>query len=328
MLFGTEKHPKGPSFKSAQLRIKNLSGTRLSFKTPKPFGFANFGLEETPELIDIYHLSSYVAPEQKESLNSDSRVLKVYNASWELKGLPLIKNYLGDVVMSVNVYELSVLPADESLFDTKIFNREILRGIEFDYSGEFHNGYCEDQYDFTAHHWPNYLAPLNWQRVARGETDWLYFEVQPIRDGSESFCWITPIGHRHYIKCSFHVTKSTRNAGNAYRRALRLPTQPYTDLMHQIMDSLRLQLSPEALKQKSEVTNTTAAHPIMGPTTKQIKDAKHAMYMWSGSEYQDKNNTTDDHRAPPEDVAAYIDQRMKPAPLPGAYSNNPPLEHT
>ena len=249
MLFGSEKNPKGPNFKKAKWREKNLSGTLLTFKAPDSRGLNSEYLTETPVDIDIYDSSAYFSGKSDDQSEKEIRGQEIYSAVWEFFSIPFVRS-VGRLLMGGGVCEITVLPANESLFDPTIFNREMERRIAFNLQNECHEGRSLDPTDFTQYRWPDFLSPINTQMVSRGGSNWYYYETQPLNDDTIDYFWFTPIGPRHYISLPFSIMKSVNNAGNSYRKSQRVPSEPFVALMHNIMNSVTLTLSAEAQKQK------------------------------------------------------------------------------
>jgi hypothetical protein len=321
MLIGTEKHPKGPSYRNPVEIRKDLSGTILTFKTPRPTGEGNLWMDETPEIHDIYGDGGYDAMDEEDKTENRLGSMRhhLHSGSWEFRGIPVYQGYLGTVNMIVDVIRVDLLPQGESLFDPVIFAREIKRHIERGGLSETHYGIGEDEGDFTEYIWPNELAPVNWQWLSRSDNSWVYYESQPLRNTTNYICRAVSIDERHYLNFAFSVRRSTHNAGNPYRLAQRISLEAYQALTNWIFDSLELKLSPEALAQKASIALPPKPWPVYKPTPEQIKQAKYITYMWSDAGYQGGKGV-DDHRARPEEVAAFIDERLKPVPVPGSYT--------
>lgn len=323
MLFGTEKYPKPPSFKRAKCHTTSLSGNRLSFKVPPSFGFDSHYQESVEPEIDIFQSEIYqpfIKSGETES-RFDAELLSLFVGSWQFKGIPFLQDYYGEVILNIKIFDLSVLPEGESLFDSGIFSREVDRWIDEGILSKTHQGIGETSYDFGIGQWPNFLSPVNGQWLERNGLDWYYFESCPLWGKSTRCTWQTPIGHRNYLQINFSINKSTYNAGNPYRVDQRIPSTAYLDYIHKVMDGLELTLSAEALKQQSEIPlERRQLRPNLACTAEQIEQAKYVTYMWSGMEYTEKNCQDHMGRASKEEISKYIDEKIKFRPLPGSYS--------
>jgi hypothetical protein len=313
-MFGSEKHPKGPSLSRLVTYAKDLSGAHLTFRTPVPSGEPNKWFQPTPNHMDIFAAENFAIDKKREN----DRHMEVHSAAWEFTGVPLWTPELGDVRLGVDVVATDLLPKDETLFQRSVLAREVKRYVDETYVVDTHERHSDDPHDLTVYEWPSRLVPLNWQWVRHGGVEWLYYESQPLWHTHDLFYWITPLSRLHYLCFLFIVSRSTHNAGNPYRLAQRLPLKPYTDLMHAIMDTVNLTLAPSAAAEKAacEVMNATQPLPVVAPTGAQIQQAKYILHWWSDKGYREGKK--EDSRADPADVARFVDQRLVPVPLPGA----------
>lgn len=320
-----QKHPVGPSFSAAYERQKDLSNNLLCFKAPPPRGDVSLVVtDDYPDFIDIYDQSKFkdlrTLNATKGYYRGEALRRQIFASSWQMYGRPLIDGYMGDLQLSVSVRQLSKLPVGESLFHPEVFAREIRKEEEFNYLNEFHNGYNDDEWDFTNTRWPHYLGPLNWQWQNIHERRWLYYELQSLRDFASLFCWYIPLTDTHFLQCYFAVTKSSRLGGNAYCQEMGVASDPYLSLMHQIMSTLTLTRTPELAAREQQVL---ADHPSArlllhpGPSAKQLALAARVMWKWSASDMRIEKKEGVDYRAKPEDVADLIKRRIQPKPLSG-----------
>ncbi|SHF92422.1 hypothetical protein SAMN04487965_2965 [Microbulbifer donghaiensis] len=222
----------------------------------------------------------------------------------------------------IEINALEDLPVNESLFDNRVLAREVYKQFELTKLLDLHRGRSDDPLDITPYRWPSYIGPINCQWLSLQGADWLYLEDQPLLKIEQTINWNIAIDDKRYLTFRFSFTRSARNAGNPYRIEHRVPKDNFLGLMHQIMNSLNLELSPEAAARRAQIQAQPGASdkPLLGCTPEQVKEAKHTLYMWSGRGYQEEGkDRDDDHRANPEDVAAFIDERIKPRPLPNSY---------
>ncbi|MFD1215244.1 hypothetical protein [Microbulbifer celer] len=234
---------------------------------------------------------------------------------------------VGDLVLRLSVLNVKDLPVNQSLFQRSAMRDLVNRLHESTDIGGSHKGHTEDRnpFDLTQYRWPNYLTPINSQWLSRNGSEWLYFETQPLWTGALDFFWLTPIGHQHCVVGHFMITHWLRNAGNPYRQADRSSTANYRQLMERIMDTISIELSGNAGTEQKSICNPEDEYPLPNITEQMVAQAKHTSYMWSGKGYTDKSQPKQggDHRAPKEDVAAFIDQRIQPRPLPGCMAIGP-----
>lgn len=336
MIFGNEKNPKGPSFRKARAVEKRLSGSRIRFLAPPhhdPLSSIQ-DWETEPASQDIFDRSRYrplswVRKSGERHEFDNLRVLRVYSSRWGFTGLPILQGYCGHVNFLIDVNAVEDLPVNESLFENHVLAREAYRAFDLTELQDLHKGHSDDPTDYTPYRWPSYLGPLNCQWLEHGGSDWLYFENQPLVNDAEMVVWNAAIDDKHYLSCRFVIKRSARNAGNAYRIEQRVPRDNFLKLMQQIMDSLTLELAPEAATRRAQVQAQPGASnkPLLGFTQEQLEEAKHVLYMWSDREYEDSSKgEDDDHRASREEVAAFVDERIKPRPLPNSYPPGELLE--
>ena len=329
MIIGSEKNPKGPSFRRARTIEKELSGSRIRFLAP-PHNDPLSSIQEweaEAACQDIFDSSQYcplswVRKSGERYEFYDLQVLRIYSSRWGFNGLPILQGYCGHVNFLIDVNSVEDLPVNESLFENRVLAREAYRAFNLTELQDLHKGHSDDPTDFTPYRWPSYLGPLNCQWIEHRSTDWLYFESQPLINDAETIVWNAAVDDKHYLSCRFVIRRSARNAGNSYRIEQRIPRENFLKLMHQIMDSLSLDLSPEAAARRAQVQAQPGASdkPLLGITQKQVEEAKHVLYMWSDREYEDSSKgEDDDHRASREEVAAFVDERIKPRPLPNSY---------
>ena len=164
--------------------------------------------------------------------------------------------------------------------------------------------------------------------MARGDADWLYIEDQPLADGLSTIFWFTALSDNHYFSARFFIRRSAINAGNPYRIEQRVSSDNFLAFMHKIMDSFKIELSPSAQAEKERVQQQIPqqSKPILSCSAEQVELAKKVLHHYSGHGYRgESKDPNETHRADPKDVAAFIDERIKPKPLPGSNINGPAL---
>ncbi|MCX2795653.1 hypothetical protein OQJ59_01705 [Microbulbifer thermotolerans] len=344
MLFGSEQNPKGPGWRRLRKVEKDLSGTRVHFLAP-PMRLpvhGRRGLEEQADSFDLDSPDIYIPYAPWDPDNPEKDIPgdpKTYSATiwfsgWNFTGRPILdRDSIGDLVLKLTVLEARNLPINASLFqrgDLKDLAQSFF--INEQDLGSYHRGHSEgnDPHDLTdflglnREQWPDYLGPINSQWLERNGSEWLYFEVQPLWDGSDEFYWMSPIGHQRCLLALFMVKRRIHNAGNPYRRAMRSPLTNYRQLMENIMETITVELSEAAREEQRTVHNPEGEYPLLHCTEQLVKEAKHTLYMWSDKGYREKGkDPRGDHRAPKEAVAAFIDERIQPRPLPGNLAIGP-----
>ena len=246
--------------------------------------------------------------------------VKIYTGSWAFSGMPLVHGYCGSLNCQLNVKRIDDLPVNESLFDTEILAREAYKYLELTVVNNCDEPVLDDPFDLTRYSWPNFLAPINWQWLRRGENEWLYFEEQPLASGPMNVTWIMAISDRHYITCGFSIIKSALNSGNPYRIEQSVSSNNFLAFMHKIMDSFEIELSSTAKAERERVKLKIPQpfRPIISCTVEQVAIAKQVLHHYSSHGYRNEvEDPVNGHRADPKDIAAFVDERVKPKPLPG-----------
>lgn len=331
-LFGSEvkaerpkklKHPKGPGFNRAYERVKTISGSELRFMAPHPCGDAGMVFEDDcPDSVDLGDQAGYITRREdggKDYYCGDNQLRYLFSSSWQFNGWPIIEGYMGDLRLNISIQQVA-LESERTLFHAEHLAQAIRRDVEGDALRESMNGWNEDEWDFTETCWPHYLGLINWQWVKRNGTPWLYYELQPVGGRSGIYTWVTPLSDQHYLQCDFFVTKSMRGGGNNYSEETHIASEPYLTLMHQIMDSMMLTMSPQEKARQLQVhqeypNRQLLLHP--GPSAKQLHAASYVMWRTSASGLGIEREEGVDYRANPKDVAAWIKQRTEFRPLPG-----------
>ncbi|WP_066959300.1 hypothetical protein [Microbulbifer sp. Q7] len=339
MWFGNEQNPKGPSWHKARPVIKELSDTRVALQAPplQPNVYMPFAFDDEPDCFDLdspdtLETIDYRSPKPSGSERSDRRIT-IWSSGWNFTGRPLLDGHsIGDLQVELVLEEIDELPINCSLFRREDLTRYAKGYFSEGWLGSFHHGFGEPDerniYDLSPPRWPNYLAPLNNQWLGLNGQNWLYFEAQPLREGSDDFYWLCPIGHRRCLRATFSVARHLSNAGNSYR-IQRSPIDNYRDLMEKIMSTITVELSEQSRQEQLSIENPENHYPLFHCTAAQVEQAKHILYMRSDICYRDKSKPQDaDHRAPKEDVAAFIEQRIQPRPLPGCLAIGPAFSKT
>ncbi|WP_444932109.1 hypothetical protein ACJJIF_10180 [Microbulbifer sp. SSSA002] len=323
--------PRPPSFRRSRKLEKEFSGCDLYFEAP-PYSdpFSDIQDWETePDSFDIFSPDGYRPIKYYDFHDTNKLIefpfiqaLPLFSSRWAFKGVPIIQGYGGYVGLGVIINAIEDLPVNESMFHDKVFVREVYRKYNLTNLQDLNKGLKSDPFDLTQYRWSNYFGPLNCQWLELSGVDWLYFESQPLVSGMDRISLHTAITDKHILGCHFSLDRAGLNAGNAFRQNQRTPWDNYINFIQRIMDSIRLELSPELSIRRAEVQSQPEANskPIFGCTPQQVEEAKHVMQMWSGRGYKDsRRDKNESHRATPEEVSAFIDKRIQPRPLHNSY---------
>ncbi|WP_444932108.1 hypothetical protein ACJJIF_10175 [Microbulbifer sp. SSSA002] len=323
--------PWAPSFRRSRKLEREVSGCKLYFEAPPysdPFSDIQ-DWEAEPDSFDMFSPDGYQSIKYRGFHNVNERIdfpsiqfLRIFSSRWAFKGFPIVQGYGGYVGLGVTINAIRDLPINESVFHDKTFVREVYRKYDLTNLQDFNEGSKNDPFDLTQYRWPNYFGPLNCQWLELSGVDWLYFESQPLVSGMDRISLHTAITDKHILGCHFSLDRAGLNAGNAFRQNQRTPWDNYINFIQRIMDSIRLELSPELSIRRTEIQSQPGANskPIFGCTPQQVKEAKHVMQMWSDRGYRDsRKSKNESHRATPEEVSAFIDKRIQPRPLHNSY---------
>lgn len=330
MIFGSRRNPKAPSFRRGKYIEKDLSGTMISFFAPasySPFAVKQAGGEAST--FDLFSADNFkVGSAADGSEIQGVRSVPVYTGSWAFSGMPFIHGCCGLVNSYFEVKRIDNLAVNESLFDNDTLASEVYKHLELTVVNDFDEPVLDDPFDLTQHSWPNFLAPINWQWLNREGIEWLYFENQSLADGPSSITWAAAISDRHYLACYFFVKRFAPNAGNPFRIEQRVSSDNFLAFMHKIMGSFKIELASSAKAERERVNARipVQSRPVVSCTAEQITLAKQVLQHYSGHGYRgDIKDPKNGHRADPVEISDFIDERVKPKPLPGSYQNTPTL---
>ena len=317
MIFGSERHPKGPKWSKATHIVKDLTTATLEFKAPLPTPpFTDRTWAEEGDHFSTLDFNN-VDPKDLEEDEHKTSVI-IYSNSWEYRGIPVLQGYCGNIRFFVRINKVKNLPVNTNLFAPESLANAVLAEHEVTFLSKTHEALFDDPYDITELKWPNYLSPINSQWLTKDKIQWLYCEGQPLVNGKNIVTYYIAISNDTYLSFRFLITRSAMNAGNPYRMEQRIPLTNFLTLVHNIMDSVKIRFSTndneEELNQKNAAHN--ADMPVVEASPEYIELAKHVLYMWSDREYTDtKDPKKKDHRAAKEEISNFIDSKVKFRPL-------------
>lgn len=281
-MFGTEKNPKGPSFKNLREIRKTFSDTQLSFCVPESRGYAANGMggepDDHPIRDDAGNLTALCGELDSAPYGNCA---SVHSSGWQFSGLPLLQRDLGHFNFVLELVEVHDLAINESLFSAECLVQQAHRFIRLGDLSSTHSGFSDVEDDLSSYEWPSNLSPARACWVDKGGVKWLRFETIPLRRSGQDIIWWTPISARHYLSCRFVISKHTSNAGNAYRLAERISNKNYLTLMNQIMDTMKLNLDGNSEQEGTGNLDAGADLSNLFPSSEDIKAAAHVMWMWS-----------------------------------------------
>ncbi|MFK5948826.1 MAG: hypothetical protein QM500_08680 [Methylococcales bacterium] len=230
--------PKGPSFDSAKVIAFSINGSRVEFKAPK-------------------HKTSYSSREQlkpKSPFTSENMIFRNYpddsvkNNSWKLFSIlsrswgfwgPWFTGAVAETSISVSLVQ-SINSNKSSFFHPRAFENAIGNFLSQQYSHEFNSSH-DKQY---------WLAPINWKPIKNG----VKFKVLPNPETfNSSFISeyaIFSISEDMLLVFTFWVEQHT--TGTIADKDKLVDRKPLENLIKNIIDSIKIKLSPEAQAQKEK----------------------------------------------------------------------------
>lgn len=332
MLTRSKIVPKGPDFDKSRPVTKDLCGCTITFSAPAaqdPF-LSSKKWESEPQKINIYDKSQYTPywvrrkNGEKEEFSS-IKTITAYSSIWEFRGLPILEGYCGDLIFTLDVFQLDSLPVNESLFDNRVLSREAYKIFDITKLQDFHSGYSDDETDITDYRWPSFIGPINSQWLKHSGQDWLYMEDQPLIGKTQEICWITAIDHKIFLNFSFSYNRSSKKTGDPFGIEKKISKESFLELASKIFSSVNISVTKELEEKKKEAQSKPEANKkfIHNVSQEQIKNAEYILHMWSTGDTNGKNGNS---RAPVEEISAFLRNRIKHQELPNSYTPDEILE--
>lgn len=230
---------KGPTFSHAGKVVTDIDGTSLSFRAPKhsPRRASMEFIQPEPNYnLDKVHFRSY-STDKKGYKNWEE--YELFRRSWAFHG-PWFSGVKAHLDMTIGLIK-PLKNMDYSFFHPRAFESTVTDYLTFKYSDKI-NGR-------TGQHL--FITPVNWQPLnhlsvnavrlkviaderygSSTDTNWVFF---PITDEIMAYIYLDP---------SQLLTGSQEEKDNLVSRA------PLYELMGNIIDSIQLELSPEAQAQQ------------------------------------------------------------------------------
>ena len=226
--------PKGPAFAKAKEVAVNLGGTMVIVKLPK----------HCPRLREI-SVSQHI----KEKLDLDA--LSTYDSinptpPWKM-GTPLLREWrfcgpwfsgvLADIEFSL-VVATRGFEEEETLFNPRVFEREIDTLLTSDYSTEKWYGGAM------------WAAPVHWQTYLHHEITVVSYDcVKSIGGAGFVKELVFPIENNTLVILWFKVNFLTSGGGDLASQEARLDREPMDSLINDIIHSLKVELSEKSRAQ-------------------------------------------------------------------------------
>ncbi|WLQ17095.1 hypothetical protein O5O45_14335 [Hahella aquimaris] len=189
---------------------------------------------EPKESYDLFNNSQY-----KHAESEGFDYIQVLMRSNKFRG-PLFTGYVAQLHTTILLIKHKATRSDFSLFNPHDFEGAILSTLTAEYGNEILLG--RNCYD----------APVNWEVIERLPVPCVAYEVLsgPNRGGWRSKYIAFPIRHEFYIEISFHFEQSA--VGKLSEQDKLVNPKPLYELAKNIIDSVSLELSPEAKREFEE----------------------------------------------------------------------------
>lgn len=225
--------------------VYDLSGNRLEISLP-PQDY-DFPEEDNGKRFNLFDSGFYKYTDKPDELGNPPHfegVSKhpIWRRNWQSFGRPWDFQHLGTLQSAAVVCDISRMPHDLNCFNPEQMERLIMHGIYYSKGPGIGMRAIEHK------------APINWEIKHIAGTDWIYSENWPYQPNWQetplfnyeclfSVWMATPLFNDKYLLITFSATGS-------------LPAEPSNQLMQeriaQIIPNIKLTLSPEALKQRTE----------------------------------------------------------------------------
>ncbi len=243
--------PKGPSFRWARTVCSDLDGTNIIFKAPR---YRAKYLDLEPVLPERRYRSSgssgssmpfrsmYSDEDAEKGLKDHFERLKFFYHAWAFYG-PWFSGTVAELSLSFDFIKAVNFPDSMSLFHPRALEQVIGEYLTFMYSYHL---------DFTRDYIQELDAPVNWQPLHHLPVNAVRMEAVP-RDFSahktKNHLMFFPIADD--IMACLHFMPSRILGLPRSELDKRVSVDPMYELMDNIINSIQLELSPEAKAQQA-----------------------------------------------------------------------------
>ena len=268
--------PKGPSFKRAGLIKFSIGGTEISLRAPRHKSqFAYKEAIQPPKECEYNHLMMKPVRQKRKQWLSHSLFMR----SWRFNG-PWFSGSVGELSMSISLITPSSFYTKVSFFRPKAFESAIADFLKYCYGHDFFEG---------AQSW---LAPVDWGLVSSWPCPAATFYVRANAGSisSPDRYFVFPVTDTHFIEVYFNLHRA--GPGPQEEKDQVISISPLEKLSTDIMNSIQVKLSPEALAQQAkaleglEDTSLSESFPPIKFTTPE-QDAEHERYLQEEQRIQD-----------------------------------------
>ena len=260
--------PKGPSFKFSGHVSFSIGGTNISFRAPR-HSFAS--KLESIRPYNIYDVND-LRMRPWSSDNGEWLHQNFFRRQWRFYG-PWLSGYKGNVTLDVTLITRDETSDLASNYRPKVFESSIADYLRMVYSEDVWEGRQE------------WHVPVVWKEINTLPCVAAAFYAKPNDEvpNHHSPCRyiVFPVSNKHLIRMRFDLR---RGSGSQYEQDKVVDIAPLEKLSSDIINSIQVKLSPEALAQQSkalegiEDTQLSESFPPIKFTTPE-QDAEYERYL-------------------------------------------------
>jgi len=242
--------PKGPNFRWARTIQSDLDGTRISFNAPRHRPRRSNHLPTLPERQyrsgnrpgdSMPFRSLYNDQKAEKGIKDHFERLEFFYHAWAFCG-PWFSGAVAELSLSLDFIKAVNFPKPMSLFHPRALEQVIGENLSFMYSHHL---------DFTRDYVQEFDAPVNWQPLHQLPVNAVRMEAVP-RDFSahktRNHLMFFPISDDVMAKLFFRPSRLLGLPRSELDK--RVDPTPMHELMDNIINSIQLELSPEAKAQQ------------------------------------------------------------------------------
>jgi len=229
--------PKGPSFKFSGNVCFSIGGTTISLRAPR------HSLASPLESIRPHNINDFNELRMRpwEQGKDEWLYQNFFRRQWEFYG-PWFSGYKGNLTLDITLITRSDEPDSVSFFRPKVFENAISDHLKMEYSGDIYEG---------AQEW---FAPVDWRVINTWPSVASTFYAKPNNkvpsNHSPSHYLVFPVSNKHLIRVCFDLRRDC--AGSQEEQDKQVGMAEIEQLSSDIMNSLHIELSPEALGQQAK----------------------------------------------------------------------------
>lgn len=243
--------PRGPDFRWARTIHSNLNGSHISFKVPRHRPRRSNHLSKVPErnyqsdrsaASSMPFRSMYGDEDAEKGLKDHFERLKFFYHAWAFYG-PWFSGTVAELSLSFDFIKAVNFPDSMSLFHPRALEQVIGEYLTFMYSYHL---------DFTRDYIQEFDAPVNWEPLNHLPVNAVRLESIPREFSAHktiSHYMFFPIADN--IMACLHFMPSRILGLPRSELDKRVSVDPMYKLMDNIINSIQLELSPEARAQQA-----------------------------------------------------------------------------